>query len=108
MTFYAIVCIVLASWILAAAVTTVPVCLVLRGRERQVPVDVVAEVSEDDYPTSPIPIVPGIPPVPPPGPAPSQHFTDGAWGRTVSQDTVDMEFDSFVAFIRSGAGGWVA
>jgi hypothetical protein len=84
------------------------VCFALQCRNRQVPVEVVAEVSEDDYPTSPIPIVGPLPPVPPPGPAPSGHFSDGSWGRAVDQESVDMEFVSFVAFIRSQTGGWVS
>lgn len=56
---------------------------------------------EDDCPTVEFPALPPVP-------ARSQHFTDPAWGRSVSQDLVDMEFDSFVAFVKHGAGGWVA
>jgi hypothetical protein len=87
MSAYALGCIATAWVILAGLVCTVPA----RFRRTSPPDD-------GDYPTTPIPTVPGLPPVPPPGPAPSQHFTDGTWGRAVDQHLVDVEFDSLIAF----------
>lgn len=103
MTAYAITCIVLATLIVVGAVSVLPVVVALRFVTRYLPAKT-TEVSEDDYPTSPIPIVPGLPPVPPDGPAPSQHFTDGYWGSTVSQDLVDREFRSLIAFQAQRSG----